>query len=172
MRWYKIHHFHAKITLVLFRLLMGSISTYLVHKSPVPVTVIRPQKKKKAAHKRPVHAVPLSQSKVWFYHWFVHHEINPMFICRCSNRSVGCGWSQQGSYLHQHHRQKDIYFKQYICSNTINNHWQKVVYYIQYLLAIDFIYPIFVLLKRKPYYHHPLKYRNLHRTKQKLADHH
>ncbi|KAF1807215.1 hypothetical protein FB192DRAFT_1354558 [Mucor lusitanicus] len=43
-------------------LLMGSISTYLVHKSPVPVTVIRPQKKKKAAHKRPVHAVPLSQS--------------------------------------------------------------------------------------------------------------
>ncbi|KAG1081079.1 hypothetical protein G6F42_023087 [Rhizopus arrhizus] len=43
-------------------LLMGSISTYLVHKSPVPVTVIRPQKKKKAVHKRPVHAVPLSQS--------------------------------------------------------------------------------------------------------------
>jgi hypothetical protein len=40
----------------------------------VPVTVIRPQKKKKAAHKRPVHAVPLSQSKCdlgLFYYYFV-----------------------------------------------------------------------------------------------------
>lgn len=42
---------------------MGSISTYLVHKSPVPVTVIRPQKKKKVSQKRHIHTVPLSQSK-------------------------------------------------------------------------------------------------------------
>jgi len=55
---------------------MGSISTYLVHKSPVPVTVIRPQKKKKAVHKRPVHAVPLSQSKVTFEKRVVSYEIN------------------------------------------------------------------------------------------------
>ncbi|GAA5812591.1 hypothetical protein MFLAVUS_006048 [Mucor flavus] len=43
-------------------LLMGSISTYLVHKSSVPVTVIRPQKKKKAVRKRPLHSAPLTQS--------------------------------------------------------------------------------------------------------------
>ncbi|KAI7881521.1 uncharacterized protein EV154DRAFT_523436 [Mucor mucedo] len=43
-------------------LLMGSISTYLVHKSSVPVSVIRPQNKKKAANKRPLHAAALSQS--------------------------------------------------------------------------------------------------------------
>ncbi|KAG2232916.1 hypothetical protein BDF21DRAFT_460187 [Thamnidium elegans] len=43
-------------------LLMGSISTYLVHKSSVPVTVIRPQKKKKTARKRPLHTAPLTQS--------------------------------------------------------------------------------------------------------------
>jgi hypothetical protein len=42
---------------------MGSISTYLVHKSSVPVTVIRPQKMKSVARKRPVHTVPLSKSK-------------------------------------------------------------------------------------------------------------
>ncbi|KAI8976945.1 hypothetical protein BDB01DRAFT_727197 [Pilobolus umbonatus] len=44
-------------------LLMGSISTYLVHNSPVPVTVIRPEKKKRiSVVKPPVHAIPLSQS--------------------------------------------------------------------------------------------------------------
>ncbi|KAI8991102.1 hypothetical protein BDF20DRAFT_842694 [Mycotypha africana] len=43
-------------------MLMGSISTFLVHKSPVPVTVIRPQRKKKATLKKPVHVAPLSQS--------------------------------------------------------------------------------------------------------------
>ncbi|KAI8881235.1 adenine nucleotide alpha hydrolases-like protein [Backusella circina FSU 941] len=43
-------------------LLMGSISTYLVHKSSVPVTVIRPQKRKSVVRKRPVHTVPLSKS--------------------------------------------------------------------------------------------------------------
>ncbi|KAG2194874.1 hypothetical protein INT47_002668 [Mucor saturninus] len=43
-------------------LLMGSISTYLVHKSSVPVSVIRPQNKKKTANKRPLHAAALSQS--------------------------------------------------------------------------------------------------------------
>jgi hypothetical protein len=43
-------------------MLMGSISTYLVHKSSVPVTVIRPQKKKKPAQKRSVHSAPLSKS--------------------------------------------------------------------------------------------------------------
>ncbi|CEI87095.1 hypothetical protein RMCBS344292_01515 [Rhizopus microsporus] len=43
-------------------LFMGSVSTYLVHKSPVPVTVIKPQKKKKAAEKKKVKAAPLSES--------------------------------------------------------------------------------------------------------------
>ncbi|OBZ91916.1 hypothetical protein A0J61_00027 [Choanephora cucurbitarum] len=43
-------------------LLMGSISTFLVHKSPVPVTVIRPQKKKKATQTKTVRAASLSQS--------------------------------------------------------------------------------------------------------------
>jgi hypothetical protein len=43
---------------------MGSISTYLVHKSSVPVTVIRPQKKKeKPQKKKPIHVAPLSHSK-------------------------------------------------------------------------------------------------------------
>ena len=42
---------------------MGSISTFLVHKSPVPVTVIRPQKKKKATQTKTVRAASLSQSK-------------------------------------------------------------------------------------------------------------
>lgn len=58
-----------KITLI-SSLLMGSISTYLVHKSPVPVTVIRPQKKKKAPRKKPLHTAPLSQSK-HFYMSFI-----------------------------------------------------------------------------------------------------
>ncbi|KAG0737235.1 hypothetical protein G6F23_010467 [Rhizopus arrhizus] len=43
-------------------LFMGSISTYLVHKSPVPVTVIKPQKTKKTKEKKPVKASPLSES--------------------------------------------------------------------------------------------------------------
>ncbi|CAO3677375.1 unnamed protein product [Rhizopus stolonifer] len=43
-------------------LFMGSISTYLVHKSPVPVTVIKPQKTKKAEEKKRVKAPPLSES--------------------------------------------------------------------------------------------------------------
>lgn len=87
---------------------MGSISTYLVHKSPVPVTVIRPQKKKKATHKRPVHAVPLSQSKVSFEKRVVSYKLTRSY--RCPNRSVGCGRSQQGSrFNYQQHRQKDIY---------------------------------------------------------------
>ncbi|KAI8376459.1 uncharacterized protein BYT42DRAFT_615192 [Radiomyces spectabilis] len=43
-------------------LLMGSISTYLVHKSAIPVTVIRPQKKKKKSKQQYVEAVPLSES--------------------------------------------------------------------------------------------------------------
>lgn len=42
---------------------MGSISTYLVHKSPVPVTVIKPQKTKKTEEKKRVKAPPLSESK-------------------------------------------------------------------------------------------------------------
>ncbi|KAI9469330.1 hypothetical protein BDB00DRAFT_263284 [Zychaea mexicana] len=43
-------------------LLMGSISTYLVHISPVPVSVIRLQNKKKNERKKPVKAPPLSES--------------------------------------------------------------------------------------------------------------
>ncbi|KAI8875313.1 adenine nucleotide alpha hydrolases-like protein [Backusella circina FSU 941] len=44
-------------------MLMGSISTYLVHKSSVPVTVIRPQKKKeKPQKKKPIYVAPLSHS--------------------------------------------------------------------------------------------------------------
>ncbi|KAL0092640.1 hypothetical protein J3Q64DRAFT_1812994 [Phycomyces blakesleeanus] len=43
-------------------LLMGSISTYLVHKSPVPVTVIRPQKFKQKQKKHHVAAASLSES--------------------------------------------------------------------------------------------------------------
>jgi hypothetical protein len=47
------------------RLIMGSVSTYLVHKSPVPVAVIHKQKKKKkkgnSAPLEPAHS--LSESK-------------------------------------------------------------------------------------------------------------
>ncbi|CEP19278.1 hypothetical protein [Parasitella parasitica] len=43
-------------------LLMGSVSTYLVHKSPVPVAVIRRQKKKKKVKHQVVEAQPLSES--------------------------------------------------------------------------------------------------------------
>ncbi|KAK4512121.1 uncharacterized protein ATC70_013364 [Mucor velutinosus] len=43
-------------------LLMGSVSTYLVHKSPVPVAVIRRQKKKKRVKHQIVEAHSLSES--------------------------------------------------------------------------------------------------------------
>ncbi|CAO3590281.1 unnamed protein product [Absidia cylindrospora] len=43
-------------------LLMGSVSTYLVHKSLVPVAVIRPQKKKKKEPRHIITATPLSES--------------------------------------------------------------------------------------------------------------
>ncbi|SAM08804.1 hypothetical protein [Absidia glauca] len=43
-------------------LLMGSVSTYLVHKSLVPVAVIRPQKKKKKEPRHVITATPLSES--------------------------------------------------------------------------------------------------------------
>ncbi|KAI8637697.1 hypothetical protein BD408DRAFT_424158 [Parasitella parasitica] len=43
-------------------LLMGSISTYLIHKSPIPVAVIRRQKKKKRVKHQVVEAHSLSES--------------------------------------------------------------------------------------------------------------
>ncbi|KAI8365968.1 uncharacterized protein BYT42DRAFT_648977 [Radiomyces spectabilis] len=43
-------------------LLMGSISTFLVHKSTVPVSVIRPQKKKKKSKKKMAEAPSLTES--------------------------------------------------------------------------------------------------------------
>ncbi|GAN11105.1 hypothetical protein MAM1_0473d10662 [Mucor ambiguus] len=43
-------------------LLMGSVSTYLMHKSPVPVAVIRRQKKKKRVKHQTVEAHSLSES--------------------------------------------------------------------------------------------------------------
>ena len=49
---------------VAYRLLMGSVSTYLVHKSPVPVAVIRRQKKKKRVKHQTVEAHSLSESKL------------------------------------------------------------------------------------------------------------
>jgi hypothetical protein len=45
------------------RLFMGSISTFLVQKSPVPVTVIKPQKKQKKVTRKPIQATGLSESK-------------------------------------------------------------------------------------------------------------
>ncbi|KAI8064638.1 hypothetical protein BC940DRAFT_321041 [Gongronella butleri] len=42
--------------------LMGSISTYLVHKSPVPVAVIRPKKKKRKVKQQLLVPSPLSES--------------------------------------------------------------------------------------------------------------
>lgn len=43
-------------------ILMGSVSTYLVHNSPVPVNVVRPLKKKKKAKHKQTAAQKLSQS--------------------------------------------------------------------------------------------------------------
>lgn len=45
---------------------MGSISTFLVQKSPVPVTVIKPQKKQKKVTRKPIQATGLSESKQSF----------------------------------------------------------------------------------------------------------
>lgn len=42
---------------------MGSVSTYLVHKSPVPVAVIRRQKKKKRVKHELLAAHSLSEGK-------------------------------------------------------------------------------------------------------------
>ncbi|KAI9496284.1 hypothetical protein BDB00DRAFT_869582 [Zychaea mexicana] len=43
-------------------LLMGSVSTFLVHNAPVPVSVVRPQKKEKKSKKKMTAAQKLSQS--------------------------------------------------------------------------------------------------------------
>lgn len=46
-----------------FSMLMGSVSTFLVHNSPVPVSVVRPQKKEKKSKKhKKTSAQKLSQS--------------------------------------------------------------------------------------------------------------
>lgn len=44
------------------RMIMGSVSTFLVHNSPVPVSVVRPQKKEKKSKAKKVSAHKLSQS--------------------------------------------------------------------------------------------------------------
>lgn len=44
------------------RLLMGSVSTFLVHNAPVPVSVVRPQKKAKVSKRKMTAAQKLSQS--------------------------------------------------------------------------------------------------------------
>ena len=41
---------------------MGSVSTFLVHNSPIPVSVVRPQKKEKKNKKKMTAAQKLSQS--------------------------------------------------------------------------------------------------------------
>lgn len=43
-------------------MIMGSVSTFLVHNSPVPVSVVRPQKKEKKKTKHKTAAQKLSQS--------------------------------------------------------------------------------------------------------------
>jgi hypothetical protein len=43
-------------------MLMGSVSTFLVHNSPVPVSVVRPQKKEKKKTQHKTAAQKLSQS--------------------------------------------------------------------------------------------------------------
>lgn len=42
--------------------MIGGVSTYLVQKSPVPVSVVRPQKKKKVSKKKLTAAQKLSES--------------------------------------------------------------------------------------------------------------
>lgn len=71
-----------------FRLFMGSVSTYLVHKSPVPVTVIKPQKKKKATEKKKVKAAPLSESK-YREKGYVFGFIKNIKNNRYANRPIG-----------------------------------------------------------------------------------
>lgn len=43
-------------------MIMGSVSTFLVHNSPIPVSVVRPQKKEKASKQKKTSAQKLSQS--------------------------------------------------------------------------------------------------------------
>jgi len=43
-------------------MIMGSVSTFLVHNSPVPVSVVRPQKKEKSKKHKKTAAQKLSQS--------------------------------------------------------------------------------------------------------------
>ncbi|KAI8985861.1 hypothetical protein BDB01DRAFT_66084 [Pilobolus umbonatus] len=43
-------------------MLLGSVSTYLVHNSPVPVSVVRPQNKEKSKKAKKTAAQKLSQS--------------------------------------------------------------------------------------------------------------
>lgn len=43
-------------------MIMGSVSTFLVHNSPIPVSVVRPQKKEKSKKKKKTAAQKLSQS--------------------------------------------------------------------------------------------------------------
>lgn len=62
---------------------MGSVSTYLVHKSPVPVAVIRRQKKKKRARHELVAAHPLSEGKIIRIQVQIRYK-KPIFI---TNRS-------------------------------------------------------------------------------------
>lgn len=45
-----------------YSMLMGSVSTFLVHNSPVPVSVVRPQKKEKTKKQKKTSAQKLSQS--------------------------------------------------------------------------------------------------------------
>jgi hypothetical protein len=52
-----------KLTIFIYSMLMGSVSTFLVHNSPVPVSVVRPQKKEKKSKKhKKTPAQKLSQS--------------------------------------------------------------------------------------------------------------
>ena len=46
---------------------MGSVSTYLVHKSPVPVAVIRRQKKKKRSKNDALEAHSLSEGNNFYF---------------------------------------------------------------------------------------------------------
>lgn len=59
---------------------MGSVSTYLIHKSPVPVAVIRKQKKKKRVRHEPLEAHSLTEgiSEHVFFCWL---SVNQIFFC-------------------------------------------------------------------------------------------